>query len=343
MRPDLRTRRLSAGALVALPLAGLLAGCGQPYSNEDLRFLAALPEREQLEAHVPGGDASHSDASHSDASHSDASRSDASRSDALRAALTGAPVALALGEEAGAYRQTRQTGDQFNAILTFVLGVLDEVRRLPATTREEDRRTWGPFPWNERPGFEGRVVITRVAEDAFRWSIEFRRRAAAEAAWSTFIQGEARTTTGFESSSGTMLFPVAEAEAAGLDVGDLAPLQHLGIVYDSSGDPRVVSMDFLARSGDRVTYTSRRAQDGSGALAFRIQGELVQGPAAQDTGLMTTRWDASGAGRSDLVIVAGDGRGAQSVECWGTDFLLTYQAQNWPGGTVLGDATSCVP
>ena len=57
---------------------------------------------------------------------------------------------------------------------------------------------------------------------------------------------------------------------------------------------------------------------------------------------MTTRWEASGEGRADVVILEGDGAGAKATECWDGAYRVVYQSVNWLAASV-GDVTRCVP
>src|SRR5687767_13951352 len=102
-------------------LAGLLAGCGN-YSNEDIEFQIALPERDDLEAKLPG-------------------------------------QALVVADAAEYYTTTRSLVQVSNAITDSVLGLVDHVRRYPATTRREGLRIWGPFPHEKHRDWVVRVSI----------------------------------------------------------------------------------------------------------------------------------------------------------------------------------------
>jgi hypothetical protein len=316
-------RELRAGLWLLASLA--LAGCGEPYSNEDLLFLAAVPERAELETRVPEG------------------------AEAGGAGLR-AVEALAVGDDSTWHRNTREQGDAFNRSVGQMLGQLDALRRLPVSTRTEAQRVWGPFRLPEQPAFEARLRIDRAGEGAFLWALEFRRVAeAASAPWQSVLRGETSTAGSFQRARGTVELPVREVEAAGLTVGeDVRPLERLRVAYDLTGEPRQVGLELLARSGERLTYASQRAADDrSGTLVFRYQTQLVPQlpgePAdVQDTMQVVTRWREGGAGRADISILEGNGRGASALECWGADLRVVYQATSWDGART-GDLAKCVP
>ena len=83
-------------------------GCGN-YSNEDLEFMNALPERQDLTAAIP------------------------------------ARSAILIGT-ADLYRMTRNVALVFNGISEALLTVIDTIRAYPPTTRQPNGRIWGPFP-----------------------------------------------------------------------------------------------------------------------------------------------------------------------------------------------------
>ncbi len=86
-----------------------LAGCGN-YSTEDLRFLAALPRREDLRVAVPS-----------------------------QTGASALSVACA-GGTADVWLWAKPTSDGLNSGVDFVLTLVDAVRRYPPTWREKDAR-----------------------------------------------------------------------------------------------------------------------------------------------------------------------------------------------------------
>ena len=116
--------RLAAGA-AALGLAA----CGN-YSTEDLRFLAALPQREDLQFKVPA---------------------------AQSGALSACPPA-----NASVWLAAKPVSDGINGGVDLLVSLVDAVRRVSPTARDEDRRVWGPFDSKEHPGREVEVLMVRT-------------------------------------------------------------------------------------------------------------------------------------------------------------------------------------
>src|SRR3954467_4963489 len=117
---------MSNKPVIVLLCAALLAGCGGNYSNEDIEFQLALPEREDLTAKLPA-------------------------------------QAIELADAAEYYQHTRKVVKTFNGIGDAFLSLIDNVRLEAPSERAGARRVWGPFPNREHPQWLVRVVIMRGA------------------------------------------------------------------------------------------------------------------------------------------------------------------------------------
>ena len=121
---------------LALASLALAAGCGD-WSNEDLRFLAALPTRADLRVEVPVDPAAR-------------------------------PPDLCPKGESTVWLEGKPTSDQLNGGVEWIVGLVDEVRRHDPRRRTEDRREWGPFDDERHPGKEIVIVMQRGAEEGGR-------------------------------------------------------------------------------------------------------------------------------------------------------------------------------
>src|SRR4051794_1016053 len=106
----------------------LLAACGGNFSNEDLEYLNALPTREALASKLPGTGTSSG------------------------SGLAQRRDRLSVGDPSQLYLDTQKASTDFNNGLDGLLSLLENIRTVPPTTRELDRRIWGPFPDNNNPG-----------------------------------------------------------------------------------------------------------------------------------------------------------------------------------------------
>ena len=90
----------------------LLCGCGN-LSNEDVAFFLAIPQKQQLHVSVPQGSTSQN--------------------------------LCAIGT-ADIYANAKSTGESLNAGVDAILALVDAIRRVTPTTRDDDSRTWGCEP-----------------------------------------------------------------------------------------------------------------------------------------------------------------------------------------------------
>ncbi len=295
--------------LIVIGLTGLAgAGCGN-YSNEDLEFMQALPERSDLSAEVP------------------------------------ARSAVVLANTAELYRMTRDVVVIFNGIVDAFLTLIDAIRAYPPTTREPNTRIWGPFPAQNQPGWEVRMVMTRQDLAKFVYTVDFHAIGSADA-WINVINGNFAASGGVRKGVGMLNVTTALARAAGLDPG-LGYLDAMNTTYDNHAFPITVDLQFTnlpnpLKPDDPTQgkYDFSSAQNGDGSLSFNFTGNTILG-AAVDVVQVTSTWLGSGPGRSDLQVVSGDAAGAHEAQCWNQQFQAVYTDKPWSPLEDLGDPSAC--
>jgi len=286
---------LAAGVLLAL------AGCGD-WSNEDLRFYAALPTRAELHVAVPSAPAVAA----------------AGGQGPLLATAACGPLG-----DAEAWLWAKPTSDKLNASVDWVLGLVDVVRRYPPTKRLEDGRIWGPFDDDQHPGNEMQIVILRTwpggreAPPLHAYFFEARRKAGA-GAFTPIISGH---FAGASASAGTGGLTLAFDVIRALGMGDAdSPTGALVIAYDRAVEPRTVGLSLVQSGGfglERFDYGFEGWADGRGRLRYAFRS----GPA-----LVTVRtgFDASGAGRGLSTLHLDGGFSGQYAQCWDAAACLVW-------------------
>jgi hypothetical protein len=293
-----------------LLVAGLTsAGCGN-YSNEDLEFMQALPEKPDLSADVP------------------------TRS------------ALVLANTAELYRMTRDVVAIFNGVVDAFLTLIDAIRAYPPTTREPNMRIWGPFPAQNQPGWEVRMVMTRQDLAMFVYTVDFHAIGSSDP-WINVINGSFAATGGVRKGVGMLNVTTAIARAAGLNP-DLGYLDAMNATYDNHDFPVTVDLHYTnlpnpLKPDDPTegTYDFAAAENGNGSLSFNFSANSIPGPAGIDVFQVTSNWLGSGPGRSDLQVVSGDAAGAHEAQCWNQQFLAVYTDKPWSPLEDLGDPSAC--
>ncbi len=89
-----------------------------------------------------------------------------------------------------------------------------------------------------------------------------------------------------------------------------------------------------------ATYQYAVVADGRGAMTFTFMANAIPGPAVE-TFRLTSRWLPTGEGRAEVEVLAGDGAGAKQVECWGRQFVVTYNLKPWAPLENVGDPSAC--
>lgn len=289
----------------------LLAACGGNFSNEDLEYLNALPSREALASKLPE-----------------------SSSSAIGGGLAQRRDRLVLGEVSPLYLDTREASTDFNASLDGLLRLLENIRTVPPTSREPDRRTWGPWPDRDHPGNDVRFVMDR-AGDFFDYRLQFKPASASgEDAWWTFLEGSFKADAGIRVGEGELHLFIDDALAKGFSVGDLRSLKRLDIGYQNKQLPTRVEMIFTAQPvpplpSQQINYTYRELTGGLGEMRFLLKAtDAVPGNLLEDVEI-TSRWTLNSGGVATYVIRQGDLMGASYKECWDAQNRVTFAKRSW--------------
>jgi len=308
-------KRATTGFVVIAASTGI-AACGGNYSNEDLEFLSALPVQSELRSKLP-------------------------EQALTQSGLTGTRQdALSLGDPSQLYLATRSASDGFNRGLFALLMLIDDIRLIPPTHREPDKRMWGPFPDKDRPGFITEVVMDRTLPVLFGYRIETKRSdAPTSSPWVPLVQGEFRATGGARKGACDVHLLAQAARNADVPMStDLDPLDTLDVNYVTDQSPVQVDMLFRGVPGtsfDTIDYAYREYDSGQGSIQF-----ISSSVSPPQKIRVLARWSPSGAGRADVTVLDGPFQGAQAVECWDGQFRVTYSYSPWAPPAV-GSPTSC--
>jgi hypothetical protein len=274
-----------------------LAGCGN-YSNEDLDFQLALPEQGDIEAKMQ--------------------------------------LSVMRSDSAEYYRYTRSAIANFNGMVDKLTGLIDVVRGTVPTSRHGNQRIWGPWPAENQPGWQVRVLMlkTAVSETQLRidYNVQVRPQGADDSAWVDFLTGYFASEGSARTGQGEIHLLVEKVRDAGFPVNQdpgLVELVRVDIAYKNTSFPIAVSLyiENVAGAKDRTMKMDYlQNQDGSGYLTFDWEGRADNG--ATVTAQMASRWIGSGAGRADLTADLTPLRTGVitllGIDCWGTDTIATY-------------------
>jgi hypothetical protein len=306
--------RVGWGTTCAFLLAA--AGCGN-YSNEDLEFMNAIPQRGDVAVELP-----------------------------RRANLTAA-------DSAEGWLTTFKVTRDFNHVADAFLSLIDTIRSFYPTTRNANERIWGPVASKEHPGWQIEFRMTKSEAPMRRFNyvlvmlppagvVLHSGRQEVQIIGGNFdAAGGAGTGTG----SGLLDVTLDVARQEGVIFPNLESLRSLSIDYDARDWPRRTTMTLLNLPSVvpvSAAYTHEHWQNGDGTMRFSFEQE-IPGFAGLQTLLVESRWLGAGPGRSDLSVTAGSATGlASSVECWNETFRSIYKLQSWDPDGVFGDAGTCI-
>jgi hypothetical protein len=279
----------------------VLAGCGDPYSNrwfeEDELFTSAVPVSGDLVSDTPERDAS---------------------------------GARELGQDARAVTFTHVVVREVNRLNAWLLGRLDAVVAREVTTREEDRRIWGPYSWPGRFGRAARLTVERIDDEAFLYVLSGQDASPAEVVedgWVPILRGRFDRVGDLRDGSGIFTYDAgAVAQLSGTDATGTMTSEYVraeGFISLYSEFQNWSDGTVDARDWD---YYFERYREGGGLFEFNTEAEVVGGPnSALEGWRLRTRWNSDKSGRADAWVIGGDLAGrVPSVECWDTSGARTY-------------------
>ena len=280
------------------------AACGN-LSNEDIRFLAALPRASEMHVAVP---------------------------------VSTTSTSCAIGS-AAEWKKAKEAGVGINAAIDGVLALIERVRSVSPTRREADLRVWGPFADGNHPGVSWQVSILRFppppgakSAEAFLYSFEGFR---AGVGWKTVLDGY---FYGGQSRNGqgelTLHFDASAALGTNKP-GD--PTVPMTIHYDLSGDPRSVQLD-VGQGGalglDPFQYFYAGYASGSGRFEYAFTD------ANGNHLVIRSGFTPGGSGQATISWRTSLGATVSVTECWDDAACLSYVLDPTPVTTYCPQGTS---
>jgi hypothetical protein len=252
-----------------------------------------------------------------------------------------------LGKTAGLAVLTRQATVWVNTLVGDTLDTVSSIARNQPAEAGPDNAVWGPFADATSP-LAWRLVVTRVGPGEHTFQLQVRPSSGGDADFQAFLQGVSEGTCPNGPSQGAFsinfslahqLDPVGHTVEGQVVAGWTVAAQgrdvhvQLGGVHDTSEPPATGAFDAIILA------------DGSGALNFEANANLVGTAQTLEVGRVSARWSTAGAGQADAEVHGGDaGAGGVLLECWNSGSALVYLRAVGAdgGGDTEGDASACV-
>lgn len=277
----------------------------------------------------------------------------ASSDGSLETAARSRGALAAGGEPARWYRFTRDLRDGVNGVTALILGSVAWVIHTEPTELAEGKAVWGPYPAEGLEPVSWRLTVTRIEEHHYRYVLDGRPKAStSEADFLTVLDGDGYAKVSEHHGDGAFVVNLENAKR-------LDPSRHardtgtVRIEHDLPRDisrhigalPRFITADVTPDAGHWLSVTSSAFADGTGAIDLTGLVDIDDaGTLAEDLSIQS-RWQRTGAGRSDISISGGDVppafSPARAAECWGEDFGRVYYESSFEDPASIGDPAAC--
>jgi hypothetical protein len=289
----------------------LTAAACHPADNAGSEFATGVPRQETVAMSVPGSNAK---------------------------ALTVESGSRALeGQTAEWYRITRTVSATVNGGALAVGALVRLVTDYPATSVTLDTAVWGPWQGPLDP-IEWMITVTRLAPHQYQYKFEGRDKHQPTASFVTVLSGvhtpaldaQGKEMEGFGAGSftldwnarATLPAPDSNIGTANYTYDHMGPGQVVNIaakfrqVRDDKRPDKFVDADYA--------FVQNPQAEGSMDFIFNIAAD---GTSVGALAKVHSRWQWSGAGRSDVTATALDNSQTYTLsECWDVNYASTYKS-----------------
>ncbi|HEY5091045.1 MAG TPA: hypothetical protein VIK30_13795 [Polyangia bacterium] len=332
------------GVLAALGAASAFAGCKQV---DDSAFAGTVPTKETVAIVLPGGTTT-------------------TNSSLTVGGVTTKKSAL-LGDVAADYATTVAVTTIINGSVGAVLDLVKTVVSYPATDVEGETAVWGPHT-DPLSANTWRLTVTRVAPHVFHWQFDGKGKTADDSTFVTILSGQhtqsldakGHAMEGFGSGNFTLDWDAADTlpqhdtnvGQAAFTYSRLDPSATVTVDVTFTGikdncDPTSPKCKTSGQIFNAVyAYVATPGNGGDLQYAATEDFDHVDGSSLKETLSLHSRWQETGAGRTDVEAAGGD-YGATintSSECWDSNFASVFSVASYaPTDTTLnwGAESTC--
>ncbi len=248
------------------------------------------------------------------------------------------------GETAMFYSFTRGVTVMVNGGAGMVLNLVEQIVKHPATSVSQNQAVWGPHTDALSPN-TWRLTVTRNAPNDHSYVFEGKGKTEPDSAFRVILSGS-HVSAGPLLGNGTFLIDwdkAAQLPEHGREVGTA---QFVYSRLTAGAETKVDAIFSNVRddeSGQLVDaqYGYVEQPGNGGSLDFTLNKNVAPGAAIEAT-TIRSRWQQSGAGRSDVRVTGGDlPAPATASECWDSGFLSRYFVLSFDPTKSYGAETVC--
>lgn len=293
---------------------GWLAACGTDGAED---FREAVPSRAQLSLDVP--------------TPTPAASEPGKKSSAL------------LGVRADLYQLTHDVSRKVNTEIWIGLQIVDSIVAHAPTKVTADAALWGPLGDALEP-LTWTLAVQRKGLTTYDYVLAARPRTSTGDFTPILAGRSTRWPTGF-----TGVYTANADALRALDPNATHKTGKLVATYDTRLARRTVHLALEGYTNDLgatadALYRYLRRADRSGELRFVTWRDMQDNGSAPELFAVSANWDASGAGRGDAVITAGDVPAGEKVlitECWDAGFGRVFYEDSINFSPTEGSAAQC--
>ncbi len=252
------------------------------------------------------------------------------------------------GEWSEFYLFTAQVTEDVNSVIGFTLYMVDAITQTPPTFVDEDRNhaVWGPYADPLDPVETVLHVQYHVETDAWTWGFEQKPKGADDSEYLTVIAGELDPGATREVHKGRFAIDFTSMQRLDPNV-ELTGVFYSDYSVEEAGVQALAALEVIDDGDDSTwdgAYAYEQTHGGDGAMDLIWLGDAT-GNGQDETHVVRSRWNQSGAGRSDAYLGGGQlGELSGTVsECWDERFNAVYRIEEFLGlQNEEGDPSLCV-
>lgn len=249
------------------------------------------------------------------------------------------------GEKAAMYSLTRGVTYVVNGGAGFVLTLVKTIGDSTPTKVSETQAIWGPHTDALSPNTY-KFTVTKNRTDDYSYQLEAKGKKEDDAKFRVILSGS-HVVKGKDLGSGTFLLDW-DAAATLPEHGDDIGTAEYAYAHETADAPVSIKATFrgvLDRDAKKpvdVDYVYEATEGKGGAFEFKMIKDLAKGVELENTAVKS-RWEQSGAGRSDVVLSGGNlpVGGATFSECWDDTFASRYLVASFDPNAGWGSASAC--
>lgn len=269
---------------------------------------------------------------------------------------TAAVQGALLGQQAEFYKLTRDITVVVNTGTVAVLTLVKTITSYPPTTVATDSAVWGPYTDSLSPN-TWKLTVNRLAPGQFHYMLQGKAKTADDTGYVTVLSGDhdmadptAHRRIGIP-DYGSGDFTLDWNAEQTLPEHD-ANVGTAAFTYSRTSPTSDVNIDVTftqVRDNDTgmlvdALYSYTATPGMGGTFDFKLTKDFITTTAALESLSVHSRWQETGAGRSDTMITGGDLGAAQATanECWDSNFLSVFMTNSYGDQSKMwGAETSC--